>query len=365
MKLQEITHFLEQIAPLHLQESYDNAGLITGHSQQVIKKVLISLDCTEAVIDEAIAAEANLIIAHHPIVFSGLKKLTGKSYIERVVIKAIKHDIAIYAIHTNLDNVASGVNAKIAEKLGLRKVQILAPKTGLLKKLITFCPTEHADRVRAALFAAGAGHIGNYAECSFNSEGFGTFRAGEGTNAFVGKKGEQHREQELKIEVIYPIWLEQPLISVLKSNHPYEEVAYDCIALSNHHEQVGAGMIGVLDQEMDSLSFLKQVQKTFHCAVIRHTALHQATVKKIAICGGAGSFLLNDALCQGADVFLTADYKYHQFFEADGRIIIADIGHYESEQFTGELLLEKIKNNFPTFAVQLCSVNTNPVHYLS
>lgn len=365
MKLQEITRFLEQIAPLHLQESYDNSGLITGNPLQDIQKAIISLDCIEAVVDEAIAQGSQLIIAHHPIVFSGLKKITGKSYIERVIIKAIKHDIAIYAIHTNLDNVATGVNAKIAEKLGLQNLQILAPKTGLLKKLITFCPIEQADVVRQALFAAGAGHIGNYDECSFNAEGFGTFRAGEGTHAFVGKKGEQHRERELKIEVVYPIWLEQALIKALKSNHPYEEVAYDCLALSNEHVQVGAGMIGELEQEQDSLAFLKQVQTVFHCPTIRHTAIHQSKVKKIAVCGGSGSFLLNDALRQGADVFITADYKYHQFFDADGRILIADIGHYESEQFTSELLLEKIKNNFPTFAVQLCSVNTNPVHYLS
>lgn len=364
MQLAILTQYLESLAPLALQESYDNAGLIVGDAKKEAKKALISLDCTEAVVDEAIAQGADLIISHHPIVFSGLKKFNGNSYIERVVMKAIKHDIALYAIHTNLDNVLDGVNAKMAEVIDLENVNILAPKKSLLKKLVTFCPTDKAAGLRMALFAAGAGDIGNYSECSFNQEGIGTFKAGENTNAYSGEKGKQHHEAETKIETIYPAWLESKVINALKAAHPYEEVAFDCIPLSNAYEQVGSGMIGELAEEMDTLEFLKMVKQRFHCQNIRHTAIHKNKVKRIALCGGSGSFLLNDALAAGADVFITADYKYHQFFDAENKILIADIGHYESEQFTSDLLLEKIRNKFPTFAVQLCTLNTNPVHYL-
>jgi len=364
MKISQIISFLENLAPLAYQEDYDNSGLIAGNPDHEIQSALISLDCTEAVVDEAIQKGCGLIISHHPIVFRGLKKLTGKTYVERVIIKAIQNNIALYAIHTNLDNVMSGVNAKICDRLGLKDYSILSPKGGLLKKLVTFCPTDHADSVRNALFAAGAGKIGNYSECSYNLEGFGTFKAGENTDAYVGEKGEQHHEPEVRIDTVYPAHLEGKVLAALLSVHPYEEPAYDLYPISNSFKQIGSGMIGSLEQEMDELQFLKLVKEKLNAKVIRHTALLKKPVKRIAVCGGAGGFLLQNAIRTGADVFITADYKYHEFFDADGKIVIADVGHFESEQFTQELLLENMQVKFPELELYLTQQNTNPVNYL-
>lgn len=364
MKLKEITAYLESIAPLAYQESYDNAGLICGDEQMEIRAALICLDSTEAVIDEAISLGCNLVIAHHPIVFSGLKKLNGKNYIERVIIKAIKNDIAIYAAHTNLDNVHNGVNAKIAEKLNLKNCRVLAPQKNILKRLITFGPKENAEDIRSALFLAGAGHIGNYKECSFNSSGTGTFQATEGANPYLGEIGKRFEGEEVKIEVIYPQIIESKVVKALLKSHPYEEVAYDLISLSNPSQQIGAGMIGELEKEMEEEEFLKALKLKMQAGCIRHTALRGKKVKKIAVCGGSGSFLLPVAIGLQADVFITADFKYHQFFDADGHLLIADIGHYESEQYTMELFYEILNKKFRTFALRLTKINTNPIKYL-
>ena len=364
MKLNEITDCIEAYAPLTYQESYDNAGLICGNPEMDITSALICLDSTEAIIDEAIESGCNLVIAHHPIVFSGLKKLNGKNYVERVIIKAIQNNIAIYAAHTNLDSVHNGVNAKIAEKLGLINCQILAPQKNLLKKLITFCPEKNADEVRTALFNAGAGNIANYDECSFNTSGTGTFRAGAGSNPFVGEPGKQHQEKEVRIETIYPQHIESQLIKALLKVHPYEEVAYDLIPITNKNNWVGAGLIGELPAETDEMNFLKTLKTNMKANSIRYTALREKKVKKVAICGGSGSFLLADAIKNGADMFITADFKYHQFFDAENRIVIADIGHYEAEQFTMELFYEILKKNFSTFALLITKNNTNPIKYL-
>lgn len=364
MKLQEITDCLEAYAPLALQESYDNAGLICGNKDMDIKAALICLDSTEAVIDEAIERGCNLVIAHHPIVFSGLKKFNGKNYVERVIIKAIRNNIAIYAAHTNLDNVHNGVNAKIAEKLGLINCTVLAPQKNLLKKLVTFCPEARAEEVRTALFNAGAGHIANYDECSFNTAGTGTFRAGAGSNPFVGEIGKQHQEKEIRIETIYPQHIENQILKALFNAHPYEEVAYDLIPLSNTHNGIGAGLVGEMPEESNEMDFLMHLKTVMKADSVRYTTLRDKKVKKIAICGGSGSFLLGDAIKSGADVFVTADFKYHQFFDAENRIIIADIGHYESEQFTVELFYEILKKKFSTFALLISTINTNPIKYL-
>jgi dinuclear metal center YbgI/SA1388 family protein len=328
-----------------------------------VKGILIALDCIEDVIEEASKLDCNLVIAHHPILFSGIKKLNGKNYVERTVIKAIQKNIAIYAIHTNLDNVATGVNSKICERIGLKNLKILSPKKNLLKKLVTFCPVDYADKVRSALFEAGCGHIGNYDECSFNSQGSGTFRASEGSHPFVGETGIQHRESELRIETIFSSYLESKIISALINSHPYEEVAYDIYALENYNHQAGSGMIGEMENEIGEKEFLELIKLTMKTGCIRHTALTGRKVKRVAVCGGAGSFLLPDAINANADFFVTSDYKYHQFFDAEGKIVIADIGHYESEQFTPELLKELLLRNFSTFAVRLTELVTNPVHY--
>ncbi len=361
--IREITDYIETLAPPDLQESYDNSGLIIGDPSTQVKGILICLDSTEDVVEEAIKQNCNLIIAHHPIVFSGLKKLNGKNYVERTVIKAIRSDIAIYAVHTNLDNVQQGVNAKICEQLGIKNFSILSPKKNILKKLVTFCPVDHAGVVRDALFQNGCGNIGNYDECSFNTDGTGTFRGGENTKPFVGEKGKRHEEKEVRIETIFESFNEQKVIRALLASHPYEEVAYDLYPLSNSHQGVGSGMIGELASPMPETDFLRNLKSAMKTGIVRHTRLTGREVLRVAVCGGSGSFLLNDAIRQGAQVFVTADFKYHQFFDAERKIVIADVGHYESEQFTKELIRDLLVKKFPTFAVRLSEVGTNPVNY--
>lgn len=363
MKLSQLTAYLETIAPLAYQEDYDNAGLIVGHPDQEIHQVLISLDCIEAVVDEAIATNCQVIISHHPIVFKGLKRFNGKTYVERVVEKAIRNNIALYAIHTNLDSVLPGVNARICETLGLENLRILSPKQGILKKLVTYVPVSHVDQVRNALFHAGAGNIGNYSECSFNTDGTGTFKGNEDSDPYVGEPGIRHTERETRIETIYPARLESKILMALMLAHPYEEVAYDLYALTNQHQQVGSGMVGELEHPMDAEEFLYHLKEKMHTQVIRHTAITGRHIKKVAVCGGSGGFLLKHAIGAGADIFITADYKYHEFFDTDGKIIIADIGHFESEQFTQQLLHDMIRQRFADLPLRLTSVNTNPVKY--
>ena len=363
MKIKDVITSLETMAPLPLQEEYDNAGLIAGDENADCSGILISLDATVAVVDEAMKKSCNLIVSHHPIVFSGLKKITGRNYVEKAVISAIKNNIALYAIHTNLDNVLNGVNGRIAELLELKNVSVLAPKGNQLKKLYTFVPIANADQVRQAIFDAGGGHIGNYAECSFNVEGFGTFKGRANTDPYVGKPGELHRENEIKVEVIFPAWLESRVVKNLLTVHPYEEVAYDIMSLENQFSSIGSGIIGEFKEPYDEKTFLKILKGKFNLQVIKHTQLLNKPITKVAVCGGAGSFLISSALAAGVDCFITSDIKYHEFFDANDKMIIADIGHYESEQFTINLLQEFLEQKFPTFAVLKTEVNTNPVRY--
>lgn len=363
MKIKEITQYLESIAPLSYQESYDNCGLITGNANWDCTGILTTLDCIESIVEEAKAKGCNLIVAHHPIVFKGLKKINGKDYVERTIIAAIKNDIAIYAIHTNLDNMLAGVNDRIADKLQLKNRQILQPKTGVLKKLVTFAPVKDASKVREALFAAGAGNIGNYSHASFNTEGDGTFQANEKANPYVGEIGHLHTERETRIEVIFPAYLEYGLLAALKSNHPYEEVAYDIFPLSNALNEVGAGLVGELEEPLEEKEFLSIVKDAFNLKVIKHTQLLNKKIKKVALCGGAGSFLFKDAINSKSDIYISSDIKYHEFFDAENKILIADIGHWESEQYTIDLLFDYLHTKFRTFAVLKSETNTNPVYY--
>jgi dinuclear metal center YbgI/SA1388 family protein len=363
MKIREITSFLETLASPALQESYDNVGLLIGDPDWNCTGIITSLDATEAVVQEAIDKKCNLIVAHHPIIFSGLRRITGKNYVEQTIITAIKNDIAIYAIHTNLDNVLHGVNASMADKLGLINRKILQPKKDSLKKLFTFVPVEFAENVRSAIFNAGGGHISNYSECSFNTAGQGTFKPGEGTNPFTGKRGIRHTEDEIKIEMIFPTWQEKAILAAMIDAHPYEEVAYDIIALDNQNQQVGSGLVGDLPNSLDENEFLTLLKEKFNLFVIRHTTLLGKPVRRIALCGGAGSFLIGAAEAAEADFYLTGDVKYHEFFDANNRLVFADIGHYESEQFTIDLLFDVLTQKFPTFAIQKTGVKTNPVHY--
>ncbi len=364
MKIKDITQFLETIAPPQYQEGYDNAGLIVGDPMKEITGVLVCLDSIETIIDEAIERGCNLVVAHHPIVFKGLKRFTGKNYVERTIIKAIKNDIAIYAIHTNLDNVLrSGVNTKICERLGLTNCRILAPKRQTLMKLTTFVPYPQIKEVLNALFAAGAGQIGEYKNCSFRTEGVGTFRPTGTANPTVGVLDKDESVAEARIEVIFDHFLEKKVVSAMKNAHPYEEVAYYLHVLENENLAVGSGMIGEIE-EISEIDFLLLLKMSMHVSCIKHTTLLEKKVKKVAVCGGAGGFLLNHAIAAGADVFVTADYKYHEFFDADGKIVIADIGHFESEQFTIDLLNDLLQKEFEKLNVFSTKNITNPVNYL-
>lgn len=363
MRIAAITRVLEELASPGLQENYDNAGLLTGHRDWECTGILCALDATEEVIEEAISKNCNLVVAHHPILFGGIKKINGYTYVERALIRAIKNDVAIYAIHTNLDNVLHGVSGRMGKLLGLMNTTVLLPKPQTLRKLHTFVPAAAAPAVLDALFNAGAGHIGNYDECSFNLEGVGTFRAGDGTTPYVGKHGERHQEKETRMEVIYPVVKEAQVLAALKAAHPYEEVAYDLVPLANVHPGIGSGVVGDLPVELDIPAFLALLKSTFGTPVIRYAETGAKTVKRVALCGGAGSFLISKALQSGADAYVTADLKYHEFFDAEGSMLLADIGHYESEQFTVALLQEVLAEKFPTFAVLKTAIITNPVHY--
>ena len=363
MKISDVVSFLETLAHPSLQENYDNAGLITGDKSWECNGIICTLDTTEEVIIEAVSKNCNMVVSHHPIVFSGLKKINGKNYIEKAIIAAIKNDIAVYAIHTNLDNTISGVNGKMAKMLGLKNITILVEKTNILKKLFTFVPVDKAEEVRNALFAAVGGQIGNYHECSFNLQGTGTFTGQDGAKPYVGEINQRHHEQEIKIEIIFPVFLETSLINALKRTHPYEEVAYDIVSLSNTCQSFGAGVLGDLPEPMAEEKFLNLLKDKFKVPVVRHSPLINQKVEKIALCGGAGKFLIPMALASGAGFFVTADIKYHDFFDANDKMVIADIGHFESEQFTIDLLQEVLEQKFPNFAVLKTTIKTNPVNY--
>jgi len=364
LRIRDIVSSIEQIAPMSYQESYDNSGLIVGDYNQEVSGVVICLDVIESVVEEAIQLGANMIIAHHPIVFKGLKRFNGNNYVERTVMLAIKNDIAIYAAHTNIDSVRGGVSEKICDLIGLKNKKILSPVSEDLKKLVTFVPVDHADKVREALFIAGAGNIGNYDACSYSTEGIGTFRGGEDAKPFVGEKGEVHQEIEVRFETIFPKHLKGKIIGALLDHHPYEEVAYDIYALENNNSQAGLGMIGELETPENSVDFLKRIKEIFRSGCVRHTEIVKKEVKKVAVCGGSGSFLLHKAMSAKADIFVTGDFKYHEFFDAEGKLIIADIGHYESEQFTRDIFYEIVTKKFPNFAVHISEINSNPINYL-
>lgn len=363
MLIKEITALIEEFAPLNLQEDYDNAGLICGEPTNEVTSILLTVDITEAVIDEAIAGGHNLIISHHPLTLQGLKKLVPDTYVKRCLIKAIRHNLNIYSAHTNIDSVACGVSGRMADKLGLTHQCILQP-AGKLFSLTFYSPTTDAERVRKAVLDCGAGHIGNYSHCSFNSEGLGTFKALPGANPYVGAIGTLHQEHEIKTEITVPEYLLNKSIAALVEAHPYEEPVWNVICLNNTNPVTGFGIIGELPSPVDSHQFLQQVKETFGCGVIRHTAICKSSVQKIAVCGGSGAFLTGAAIRQQADLYITGDYKYHDFFNADNKLIIADIGHYESEQFTKEIFYELVTKKISNFAVQFSKVPTNPICYL-
>ena len=364
MKIKEILGALERFAPLPLQDGFDNAGLQVGLTEAEATGALLCLDVTEAVVDEAVTLGYNLIISHHPLLFKGYKSLTGKDYIERCLLKAIKNDIVIYSAHTNLDNAPGGVNYKIAEKIGLKNLRILEPKQESLLKLVTFVPQAQADEVRQALFNAGCGCIGNYDSCSYNTTGEGTFRAKEGANPFCGQVGKLHHEAEIRIETIFPAFRKGTVLKALLTTHPYEEPAFDLYPLANTWNQAGAGIIGELDEPETETEFLRHIKKTFEVGCLKHNRLKGRLIQRVALCGGAGSFLLPRAEAAGSDVFITGEVKYHDYFHYENSLLVAEIGHYESEQYTQEIFHSLLKEAFPSLDVQLTKICTNPIKYM-
>lgn len=359
----DIARLLEQYAPPSYQESYDNSGLQTGNAHDEVTGVLVTLDCTEAVIEEAIAKGCNLIVAHHPVIFKGLKSLTGRSYVERTIINAIRHNIAIYACHTNLDSVHNGVNAKITEKLQLYNTKVLSHKTQTLMQLVFFVPVANTDEVLSAIHKAGAGQIGAYSDCSFQVQGTGRFLPSQNADPTIGKPGKPEQVQENRIEVIFPAHKQHQIMQALLQAHPYEEVAHYLTSLENKNQEVGIGMIGDLKEPLQEGAFLTYLKEHMKVSAIRYTPVGNKPVQRVAVCGGAGSFLIKEAIRQGANAFVTGDVKYHEFFDAEGKFLIADIGHYESEVYTKEIFYDTITKNFTNFAVYLSEVNTNPIRY--
>ena len=363
MTVRDLIDHLDSMAPLQYAEDFDNVGLLVGNPELEVRGIMITLDSTEAVVDEAIENACNCIVSFHPIIFKGLKGLTGSNYVERTVLKAIKNDVAIIAVHTALDNDRHGVNDRICDRLGLTDREILIPKPGTIKKLSTYVPATHSEAVRADLFRAGAGEIGNYSHCSFNIEGTGTFLGNEASSPAVGEKGELHKEEEIKLTIIFTSHLESKILQTLFKSHPYEEVAYEVITLDNKNQTLGMGMTAILPHPMDEEDFMKFVKERMQVSVIRHSELLNSPVNKVAVLGGSGSFAIEAARRSGADAFITADLKYHDFFRAENKILLMDIGHYESEQFTKSLLLEHLTKKIPNFAIILSQTVTNPVKY--
>ncbi|WP_417350421.1 Nif3-like dinuclear metal center hexameric protein [Flavobacterium alkalisoli] len=364
MKIKDVITVLEQMAPLAYAEDFDNVGLLVGNSNNQTTGVLVCHDALENVIDEAIAKNCNMVVCFHPILFSGLKKITGKNYVERSIIKAIKNDIAIYAVHTALDNHKHGVNKIFCDALGLQNTKILIPKENYIRKLITYTTPENMEKLRNALFDAGAGNIGNYENCSFTSLGFGSYQGNNDSNPTIGMPGEFVEDKEIKIEVTFEKHLESKILKALFSNHVYEEVAYEIYSLENRHQNIGLGMIGEFEQAIDEKDFLHFVKEKMKAGGIRHSAFTGKLIKKVAVLGGSGSFAIKNAIAQGADVFLTADLKYHQFYEAEGKLLLADIGHFESERYTKNYIVDYLTKKIPNFAIILSEENTNPVKYL-
>ncbi len=363
MIIKQVIDTLEELAPLNYAEDFDNVGLLVGNANNKLSGILVTLDTLENVVEEAIAKKCNLIVSFHPIIFGGLKKITGSNYVQRVVIKAIKHDIAIYSMHTALDNSHKGVNAKICEVLGLQNTNVLIPQAGTIKKLTTYVPQENANALKTALFHAGAGHIGNYSNCSFTVDGTGSYQANAGANPYLGKIGETHYEKESQISITYSKSHEAKILKALFSNHPYEEVAYEIQTLENKNQNIGMGMVGNLEKSMDEPGFFEFLKKKMNVSCIRHSDFLEKKIEKVAVLGGSGSFAISAAIAANADVFITSDLKYHQFYEAEGKILLADIGHYETEQFTKNLLVDYLTKKIPNFAVSLSESKTNPIKY--
>ncbi|MFN3757266.1 MAG: Nif3-like dinuclear metal center hexameric protein [Flavobacterium sp.] len=370
MTIQSLLPLLENMAPTSYAEDFDNVGLLTGNLEQDITGILVCHDALENVIQEAIDTKCNVVVCFHPILFSGLKKITGSNYVEKAIILAIKHDIAIYAVHTGLDNHPEGVNKIMCKALGIENSKVLISKENYIRKLVTFTIPENFETLRNALFEAGAGNIGNYEDCSFSSKGIGTYMGNESSNPEIGERFEFVENEEIKIEVTFEKHLESSILKALFNHHVYEEVAYEIYELKNKHQNIGLGHIGNLPKPMTEENFLKHVKDCLECGIIRHSAILGKPIERVAVLGGSGSFAIKAAIRAKADVFITSDLKYHQFYEAENQIILMDVGHFESERFTKNYIVDYLKEKMLNFApafetgrIFLSEQNTNPVKY--
>lgn len=364
MRIKELLSVIEELAPLGLQEGFDNSGIQVGDANVEATGVLFCIDVTEDVVDEAITLGCNIIIAHHPLLFKSLKSITGKSYIERCVVKAIKNDILIYAAHTNLDNAQYGINHYLGKLLNLQNQRILAPQKDKLVKLATYVPHSHSEQVRMALFNAGAGSIGDYDQCSYNINGQGTFRAGETSHPFTGTIGKLHLEPEIKIEVVLPSIKTKDIVRALLAIHPYEVPAYDIYNLNNEWEQAGSGIVGTLPEEMDEENFLYYLKDVLDLQSVQFSKLRNKPIRDVAIAGGSGSFLIPQAIAYDADIFITGEVKYNDFYDVEDKLLLAVVGHYESEIFTKNVMFDYLSEKYPTFAIYMAGTDKNPVKYL-
>lgn len=363
IQIKEILGHLDTLAPFKYTESFDNTGLLIGDSNQSVTKALICLDVTDQVIDQAIAEGYDLIIAFHPLIFKGLKSIGTQDRVGRCVTRLIRHDIALIAIHTNLDKSMQGVNQMISQKIGLDAMRFLMPEQ-TMSKLVTYVPHAHVDVVRESLIQAGAGQIGEYGGCSFSSLGEGTFIPSKNSNPYVGEKEKMHREAEARLEMLVPHHLKSKAVQSLLAAHPYEEVAYDLYPVEVGGSIAGMGMVGELAKPMSPKAFLSHLQTVFGTPNIRYSAYNKQ-IQTVAVLGGSGAFALGAAMGCGADALVTADLKYHDFFIPQEQLMLIDIGHFESEQFTLQILKDYLSKKIINFAFDLTSVNTNPVCYFT
>ena len=364
MLLRDLISVIEEAVPLQFQESYDNAGLQVGDYSKEINSALLTLDVTEDVVEEAKAKGCGVIISHHPVIFRPLKRLSGRTASERIVTKAIKYGIAIYSAHTNLDVMNFGVSAKMAEKMELTNCKVLVPLKGQLRKLVTYIPQSYFDQVSSAVFEAGAGSIGKYDSTGFSSDGIGSFRGNVDSNPFVGEPMKLHHEKEKRFETVFYKYQEKAVLKALLTTHPYEEVAYDIYPIENENINIGFGCVGDLKQPMSTVEFLKFLENVFDAKGIRFSKPQKNTVSRVAMCGGSGSEFLSNAIASSADAYVTADVKYHTFFDAENKILLADIGHYESEKVAIDILYDLIIKKIPNFALHFSGVYSNPINYL-
>ncbi len=365
MLIGHITAALEQYAPFQLQEDFDNCGLIIGSPAHECSGVLVSVDVTTAVVKEAIESGCNLIVAHHPLLFKGIKRLNGLSPVEQAVKLALCHDIAVYACHTCLDNAAEGVSHMMAAKLGLEVVKVLEPKRGTLTALSVCVPAESADELRLALFEAGAGSIGDYDSCSFAVTGMGTFRPLDGAEPYSGKVGSQYIGEEVRLDLVLPSYLQNSVEKALVEVHPYEEPAYQFFPMLNGSRHLGLGAVGNLAHALTPDELVAHVKSVFQSPVARCSAYPaDSIIRRVAVCGGAGSSLIPKAIAAGAQAIVTSDTRYHDFVDYANTILIVDIGHHESENCTKDIFYHIITKKFPNFAVRYANADINPINYL-